>query len=73
MSDDLLFFSLETSTDVSAKNDIAVAADGGNKSQAPEFKKILEEQMSDSDKKIQTLRRQGSRLRISMRISRILS
>ena len=51
MSDDLLFFSLETSTDVSAKNDIAVAADGGNKSQAPEFKKILEEQMSDSDKK----------------------
>ena len=51
MSDDLLFFSLETSTDVSAKNDIAVAADSGNKSQVPEFKKILEEQMSDSGKK----------------------
>ena len=51
MSDDLLFFSLETSTDISAKKDIAVAADGGNKSQAPEFKKILEEQMSDSGKK----------------------
>ena len=51
MSDDLLFFSLETSTDVSAKNDIAVAADGGNKSQVTEFKKILEEQMSDSGKK----------------------
>jgi hypothetical protein len=51
MSDDLLFFSLETSTDVSAKNDIAVAADSGNKSQVHEFKKILEGQISDSDKK----------------------
>ncbi len=46
MSNDLLFFSLETSPpDVSAKNDIAIENDSNNKSQPHDFKKVLENQM----------------------------
>ena len=51
MSDDLLFFSLETSPDVSAKNEVAGSVDSGSKQQATDFKKVLEYQMAASNKK----------------------
>ena len=51
MSDDLLFFSLETSPDVSAKNEIAGSVDSGSKQQATDFNKVLERQMAASNKK----------------------
>ena len=51
MSDDLLFFSLETSPDVSAKNEVAGSVDSGSKQQATDFNKVLERQMAASNKK----------------------
>ena len=50
MSDDLLFFSLETSPDVSAKNEVAGSVDSGSKQQATDFNKVLERQMAVSNK-----------------------
>ena len=51
MSDDLLFFSLETSPDVSAKNEVAGSIDSGSKQQATDFNKVLERQVAASNKK----------------------